>query len=162
MLLINLTTIYQCRTPTLTHTQHHAEKLSRSHLKCVINGELDTYVTNLINNLIIPAQSVPRTHHTRRKKHTQPSLNTKTSHGPPSPTTITRKRPHTLTHTQLHCQPPPLALIQNPPKKPDNAMSAPHTPTCPQTDQHPIVPAITYNPPLQPALHTQKRNPATS
>ncbi len=51
MLLTNLTTIYQGRIPILTHTQQHAESLSRSHLKYVITGELDEYVTNLIHDL---------------------------------------------------------------------------------------------------------------
>ena len=50
MLLTNLATIYQERILTLTHTQHHADSLSRSHLKYVIAGELDAYVTNLIHN----------------------------------------------------------------------------------------------------------------
>ena len=90
MLLINLTTIYQGRIPTLTNTQQHAESLSRSHLKYVITGELDTYVTNLVHNLTNPTQHTHRTPRNIRNKHTQLTSNTKTKRDPPSPTT-TRK-----------------------------------------------------------------------
>ena len=117
MLLINLTTLYQGRIPTLTHTQQHAESLSRSHLKYVITGELDTYVTNLIHNLTIPAQHVPRIHHTRRKKYTQPTHNIPTPHAPPSTTPTTRKGTHTPTHNQTHYQPLPLTPTNNPLQK---------------------------------------------
>jgi hypothetical protein len=80
MLLINLTTTYQGRIPTLIHTQHHAESLSRSHLKYVLTGELDTYVSSLIHYLTNLSQQMPRTYHTRKKMHTQPITTTHNKH----------------------------------------------------------------------------------
>ena len=128
MLLINLITIYQGRIPTLTHTQHHAESLSRVYLKYGITGELDTYVTNLIRNLTNHTHITHRTPRTRRNKHTQLTSNTKPKQASPSPTTTTRKRPHTLTHIQLHYQLPPLAPTHNPPKKARHRdVTTPHT-----------------------------------
>jgi hypothetical protein len=76
MLLINLPTIHQGRIPTLTHTQHHAESLSRSHLRYILAGELDIYVTKLIHDLTNPIQRAPRTYHTRRHKRARPTPNT--------------------------------------------------------------------------------------
>jgi len=119
ILLINLTTIFQGRIPTLIYTQHHAESLSRSHLNYVLTGELDTYVTSLIRDITNPTHRTPITYHTRRKTHIQPITSTHNEHTSPLPTsTSSRKRTHTLTQTQTLYQPTPLASTQNPQKSP--------------------------------------------
>ncbi len=83
----NLTTIYQGRVPTLTHTQQHAEELSRSHLRYILTGELDTFVTNLIHNLTTTPHQAQRTN-SRHKNHTQLATN---NTPPPAPPPITHK-----------------------------------------------------------------------
>ena len=142
MLLINLTTIYQGRIPTLIHTQHHAESLSRSHLRYVITGELDAYVTSLIHDLT-PTLRSPKTYHTRRER-TRQTPNTNNDNASPLPTpTSSHKRPHTTTETQTPHQLTPPTASQKPPKKPVNATPPPHKPTRPQNIQRPLIQAPT-------------------
>jgi len=118
MLLINLTTIYQGRIPTLIHTQHHAESLSRSHLKYVLTGELDTYVTSRIHDLTNLTHRMPRTYHTRRKTYMQPITTTQNKYtSPPTTSTPYRKIARALTQTPTLPQPNSLTSTQNPPKK---------------------------------------------
>jgi hypothetical protein len=120
MLLVNLATIYQGRIPTLTHTQQHAEALSRSHLNYLLTGELDTFVNNLIQNLTTPPQHVTRTL-SRRNKHTQPT-STDTPLPTQSPTIpTTRKRTYTTTHNKTHYHPYPPIPTQTPKKKSQKA-----------------------------------------
>ena len=102
MLLLNLTTIYQGRIPTLNHTQHHAETLSRSHLKYVLTEELDTCIACLVRELTNQAHRKVRSSHSRKKAHTKPTDTSRTNHitSPPTLTLLPCKRTHT--HTQTH------------------------------------------------------------
>jgi len=156
MLLINFTTIYHGRIPTLIHTQHHTESLSRSHHKYVLIGELDTHVTSLIHDLTNPTQHPPRTYHTCRNKHTQTIPNTNNERAPSRPTpTSSRKKTHTLTHTPTLHQPTPFTSTQNPPKNArQRNTTTPHTdsPTKHTTSTHP-------KPNIQPPKTTRTTHP---
>jgi hypothetical protein len=101
MLLINLATIYQGRIPTLGHTQLHADTLSRSHLKYVIIGELDTHVTCLIRELTNQAYSTVRIPRTRNTNHVNTTTTTqnKPLMAPPTSPLPPRKRTHTPSRT---------------------------------------------------------------
>ena len=108
MLLINLTTNYLGRIPALTHAQHHAESLSRSHLKYILAGELDTYVTNLIHDLTSQPQLPPKTTRTRHTTRHRLITTTCNKHSATIPTPITScKRPYALTQTPPPNQPTP-------------------------------------------------------
>ena len=114
MLLVNLTTIYQGRIPTLTHTQYHAESLSRSHLKYILARELDTYVTKLIHDLTNPTQRSPNTYRTHRHKRAQPTPNTDHGNTSPLSTTILSRKKNTPYHR--HPDPPPIHSLRRNPK----------------------------------------------
>jgi hypothetical protein len=155
MLLTNLTTIYQERIPTLTHTQQHAESLSRSHLKYVITGELDEYVTNLIHVITNPTRSTHRILRNRCNPHTQIAPNFNPTQDPPSQATNTRKRPLNTIHTQHHPESPPQHPSNNPPKK---------TRIHPATDSrtHPPIPRPTTAHPkhdIKPPTTTRSSHP---
>ena len=156
MLLINLTTIYQGRIPTLTHTQHHAGSLSRSHLRYIIPEELDAYVTGLIHDLANPSRRAPRTYHTLSNKHTKPIPKTNNENASPLPTpTFSRKRTYTIADTPTLHQPTPLIATQNPPKKArQRKTTTPHTdsPTKHTTPTHP-------RPNMQPSITTRTTHP---
>jgi hypothetical protein len=69
MILINLTTIYQGNIPIPKHTQSYVKALSRSHLRHVLTGELDTYITLLVRGLSNKDNGIagtPRTYKTLR------------------------------------------------------------------------------------------------
>ena len=154
MLLISLTTIYQGCISILTHTQHHAESLSRSHLKYVLTGELDTYVTSLIHDLTNSIHCTPKTYHTRHK-HTQPTPNTNNEKTSRLPTpTPSRKRTHATAEIPTLHQPTPPTETQKHLKKPVNATTPLHSPTRPQNAQKPLTQDPTYKPQSQTALHT--------
>ena len=118
MLLINIATIYQGRIPTFRHTQLHAETLSRSHLKYVLTGELDTYVIRFIRELTNQARRIIRNPHTRKTTHTNPTATTHNNPttAPPTSTFSSRKRTYTTTQTPTPNQPTPHSPTQNPPK----------------------------------------------
>ena len=99
MLFINLTTIYRGRIPTLNNTQHYAEILSRSHLKYVLTGEIDTYETCLVQELTNQAHRTVRTSHPR-KKHT------KNATTPPRPIPPHLHLPYHSLHAKERTHPP--------------------------------------------------------
>ena len=146
MLLITLATIYQGRIPTLTHTHHHVESLSLSHLKYVITGELDTYVTNLIHSLTNPTQRTPkRTIHPARSTRNQPP--TSTQNMPHHHLQQSPGKDRTLSPApNLFTNPLPSPQQKTHRKNRDNVKSLPHTPTRPQNMQNPLVLVPTYNP----------------
>jgi hypothetical protein len=106
MLLINLTTIYQGRIPALNHTQLYAEILSRSHLKYVLTGELDTHVIRLVRDLTNQVHRSARNSHPRKKAHTK-HTDTKTIHNTPTPALTHLPRKRTQTPTYTHSDPKP-------------------------------------------------------
>jgi hypothetical protein len=143
MLLDNLTTIYQGRIPTITHTQQNAESLSRSHLKYVITGELYVNVTNFVHNITNPIRSTRHNLRNRCNLHTQTAPNPNPKQNLPSQTTNTRKRPLNTTHTQHHLETPPQRPSNNPPKKTKNTLPPTPIPTHLYSVQQPLTPTTT-------------------
>ena len=119
MVLINLTSIYQGRIPTLNHTQHHAEILARSHLKSILTGELDTHVARLVRELTNQAQRTATNSYPRNKAHTKHTNTTKTSHSTPTPTLalLPRKKMQKPIHTPTPNKPTPNSQTPNPYKR---------------------------------------------
>ena len=72
MLLVNLTTIYQCNIPTLNHTQDTVDLLARLQLKYTLTGELDPHIAEIIS-LLSNTTALTATPHSNADMELQPA-----------------------------------------------------------------------------------------